>query len=158
MNEWLLFTDGSVKPQSHGYGAYLAVPELGLPLESFKAAVKVKRFDQTSSTKLELQTLIWALAEIADSATRVTVYTDSQNIVTLPARRTRLEQHDYRTGKNQLHNKHELYREFFKMTDSVDCRFVKVRGHRQAARKDEIDRLFTLVDRAARMALRKDSR
>lgn len=158
MNELLLFTDGSVNPQSHGYGAYLAVPVLGLPLKSLRNGVKVRRFDQTSSAKLELHTLLWALSEIGGSGTRVTVYTDSQNIVALPSRRARLEQFNYYTRKDQLHNNHELYRNFFRITDRLDCQFVKVRGHQQAAGKDEIDQLFSLVDRAARKALRQDSR
>jgi len=57
VNELMLFTDGSVNAQSHiGYGAYLAVSEHGLSLDSLRARVKVRRFEHTSSTKLELQT------------------------------------------------------------------------------------------------------
>ena len=58
MTDLILFTDGSVNPQTNiGYGAYLTVPEEGLSLDSLKLSVKVKRFERTSSTKLELQTL-----------------------------------------------------------------------------------------------------
>ncbi len=65
MNELMLFTDGSVNTKSNiGYGAYLAVSECGLPLDSLRARVKVRRFEHTSSTKLELQTLLWALRDI----------------------------------------------------------------------------------------------
>ena len=53
----MLFADGSVNTQSDiGYGAYLAVSERGLSLNSLRTHVKVRRFEHTSSTKLELQT------------------------------------------------------------------------------------------------------
>ena len=65
MTSLRLFTDGSVNPKSKvGYGAYLAVL-LEIPYsKAFKADVKVKKFEQTSSAKLEIQTLIWALISI----------------------------------------------------------------------------------------------
>ncbi len=87
MDELMLFTDGSVDTQSHiGYGAYLAVSERGLPLDLLRTCLKVKRFEHTSSTKLELQTLLWALRDIQALGRKVILYTDSQNIVGLPGR------------------------------------------------------------------------
>ncbi len=159
MHELILLIDGSVNTQSHiGYGAYLAVPEPGLSLDELKRRVKVRRFEQTSSTKLELQTLIWALTDIQAPGHKVIAYTDSQNIIGLPARRDRLEQNDYRSNKNTRLNNYELYQEFYSLTDQLDCDLVKVRGHQVSNQKDDIDRLFTLVDRASRKALREDTR
>ena len=158
MADLILFTDGSVNPQLKiGYGAYLTVPEEGLSLDSVKTSVKVKRFEQTSSTKLELQTLLWALSDIQALGRRVMVYTDSQNIIGLPGRRDRFEQNDYRTKKNKRIKNYKLYQKFYKMIDQLDCEFVKVRGHKVSNQKDEMDRLFTLVDRASRNALRADN-
>ena len=154
----MLFTDGSVDTQSKiGYGAYLAVSEHGLSLDSLRECVKVKRFEHTSSTKLELQTLLWALKDIQALKSEVIVYTDSQNIMGLPGRRERFEQNSYRSKKGRRLNNYELYQEFFRMTDQLNCRFVKVRGHQVSNQKDDIDRLFTLVDRTSRNALRGDS-
>ena len=161
MDELILLTDGSVNTQSNiGYGAYLAVSERGLSLDSLRTRVKVRRFEHTSSTKLELQTLLWALSEIKalGSKVKVIVYTDSQNIMGLQGRRDRFEQNDYRSKKNKRLNNYELYQEFYRMTDQLDCEFVKVRGHQVSNQKDDIDRLFTLVDRASRNALRGDNR
>jgi ribonuclease HI len=141
-----------------GYGAYLAVIDHDLSLDSLKKRVKVSRFEHTSSTKLELQTLLWAINDIHDLLNRVTVYTDSQTIMGLQGRRERLEQKDYRSKKNKHLNNYELYQEFFKMTDQLDITFVKVPGHRGSNQKDDIDRLFTLVDRASRNALREYAR
>lgn len=154
----MLFTDGSVNTHSNiGYGAYLSVPEGGLSLDSLRMSVKVRRFEHTSSTKLELQTLLWALSDIQASGSRVVVYTDSQNIMGLRGRRERFEQNDYRSKKNKRLNNYKLYQEFYRMTDQLDCGFVKVRGHQASNQKDGIDSLFTLVDRASRNALREDN-
>jgi len=159
MADLILFTDGSVNPQSNiGYGAYLAVHEKGLSQDSLRTSVKVRRFEHTSSTKLELQTLLWALTDIQAQGLRVIVYTDSQNIIGLQRRRDGFEQNDYRTKKNKRIKNYKLYQEFYRMTDQLDCKFVKVRGHKVLSQKDEIDRLFTLVDRASRNALRGDNR
>ena len=159
MDELILLTDGSVNAQSKiGYGAYLAVSGRGLSLDSLRARVKVRRFEHTSSTKLELQTLLWALSDIQALGRKVIVYTDSQNIMGLQGRRDRFEQNDYRSKKNIRLKNYELYQEFYRMTDQLDCELVKVRGHQVSNQKDNIDRLFTLVDRASRNALRGDNR
>ena len=158
MDELMLFTDGSVNTQSNiGYGAYLAVPEGGLSVDSLRMGVKVRRFEHTSATKLELQTLLWALSAIQELGSKVIVYTDSQNIMGLPGRRDRLEQNDYRSKKNRRLSNYKLYQDFYRMIDQLDCEFVKVRGHQVSNQKDDIDRLFTLVDKASRHALRGDS-
>ena len=159
MEQLMLFTDGSVNNQSKvGYGAYLAVSDGDSSIDFQTSQVKVKRFDHTSSTKLELQTLLWALGEVQASGGKVTVYTDSQNIVGLQGRRHRFEQNNYHSKKNKRLKNYELYKEFFKVTDQLDCDFVKVRGHQASNKKDAIDRLFTLVDRASRDALREEKR
>ncbi len=159
MDELMLFTDGSVNTQSNiGYGAYLAVSERGLSLNSVRMSVKVRRFEHTSSTKLELQTLLWALNDIQALGRKVILYTDSQNILGLQGRREQFEQNDYRSKKNKRLSNYELYQEFYRMIDHLDCELVKVRGHQVSNQKDDISKLFTLVDRAARKALREDNR
>ncbi|MBI4767711.1 MAG: ribonuclease H [Deltaproteobacteria bacterium] len=159
MAEWMLFIDGSVNTKTNiGYGAYLAVSEGGFSLDSLRMRVKVRRFEQTSSTKLELQTLLWAISDIQALVNRVTVYTDSQNIMGLPGRRERFAKNDYRSKKNKRLNNYELYQEFYKMTDPLDFVFVKLQGHQVSNQKDDIERLFALVDRASRNALRGGNR
>jgi ribonuclease HI len=156
MDEVLLFSDGSVNVQSKiGYGAYLTLSKAELSPGSMRPLVKLRRFENTSSTKLELQTLLWALSEIQALGNKLLVYTDCQNIIGLQGRRESFEQNDYRSKKGRLLNNYELYQEFFRKTDLLDCEFVKVRGHQASHKKDDIDRLFTLVDRASRNALRE---
>lgn len=157
-----IFTDGSVNTQLKvGYGAYLVVSDMSASMDLLKDTVNVKRFEQTSSTKLELQTVLWSLEEVMTMAHEndmmLTVYTDSQNIVGLPTRRVRLEQSNYYSAKNRRLNNYELYQEFYRLTARLNCAFVKVAGHQISSRKNEIDKLFSLVDRASRHALRKDT-
>ena len=149
MDELMLLTDGSVNTQSKiGYGAYLSISEQGLSLDSLSKCVKVRRFEQTSSTKLELQTLLWALSDVQVLGRKITVYTDSQNIIGLPGRRDRFEANDYRSKKNKRLNNYEVYQSFYRMTDQLDIELVKVCGHRFLTKKNDIDGLFTLADRA----------
>ena len=159
--QWHLFTDGSVNTQSKiGFGAFLCIEELTLSPSSLNESVQVKRFEETSSTKLELQTLIWSMGELLgcvnNTEIKLTVYTDSQNIISLPQRRRRLERDNYFSrNKKQLQN-HELYRDFYNLTDSVLVDLVKMKGHQPSSQRDSIGQLFKLVDQASRQALRLD--
>jgi ribonuclease HI len=123
----------------------------------------MKRFEQTSSTRLELQTLLWALNEAYETMAltdarniALIVYTDSQNIIGLPGRRACLEQNNFFSGKNKQLTNYELYQEFYRLHARLNCRFVKVAGHQASHQKDEIGKLFSLVDRASRRALREN--
>jgi len=157
MDELILFTDGSVDPKSNiGYGAYLALPFENPSLDILKSLVRVKRFEQTSSTKLELETLLWALEQVSANRQKILVYTDSQNIIGLPKRRGRLERSDYYSKKHKRIKNYELYQKFYGIMDRLDCSFFKIKGHKSSRKKDEMDQFFTLVDRASRNALRKN--
>lgn len=161
MRHLQIFTDGSVNTQSKlGYGAYLFVPDIDVSIESLKASVKVKRFEQTNSTKLELQTLLWALREAIVLAEgndiTLTAYTDSQNIIGLPGRQVNLEKSNYFSSKKKRLSNFELYQEFFRLTGRLNCRFIKVIGHQPSSKKNAIDKLFSLVDQASRHALRNE--
>jgi len=150
-----LFTDGSVNPQSGiGFGAYLLLDSLALDSAELESKIKVKKFNDTSSTKLELEALLWALNDIDTNNSKIIVYTDCQNIIGLKDRRERFEKNNYLTAKGKLIKNYELYKEFFKQTDILDCEFIKVKGHKKASTKNEIDAIFTLVDKATRTALR----
>jgi len=149
-----LFTDGSVNPQSKiGFGGYLLLEQLEYSSELEKK-IKVKKFNNTSSTKLELETLLWALSDVDSTNTKIIVYTDCQNIIGLQDRRARFEKNKYITTKGKEIKNHELYKDFFKIVDTLECKFIKVKGHKKTSIKDETDTIFTLVDKATRNALR----
>lgn len=150
-----LFTDGSVNTKSEiGYGAYLLVPENELFSDGLNLKVKLKRFEKTSSTKLEIQTVLWALSEVGDFERKIILYTDSQNILGLPGRRERLEKNNFYSKQNRRITNWELYQEFYLLIDELNIEIKKVTGHKKTSSKDNIDRLFTIVDRASRNALR----
>lgn len=155
MKKIRLFVDGSVHAQLKiGFGAYLLIGEKAMPLNDLRGVVKTKRFDNTSSTKLELQTLLWALNEISHTGHKIEIYTDSQNIISLTDRRERLVQNNFYTSKNKLHRNHELYKAFYQTVDKLNYELIKVKGHLPTKEKDTIARIFSLVDKASRKALR----
>lgn len=146
----LLFTDGSVNTKTGiGYGAYMT---LSKGQEAQTSHVQLKQFLDTSSTKLELQTLLWALSEI--SATEIISYTDSQNIVGLNSRREKIEKNNYYTTNGKLLNNHELYKQFYQIIDDLNITFIHIKGHTPSPQKNSIDQIFSSVDRASRNALR----
>lgn len=154
----MLFTDGSVDVKTGiGYGAYLVVTNADVPPEDVKKQVQLRRFENTSSTRLELETLLWALSHISAREVTIEIYTDSQNIIRLPDRRKRLEQGDYHSKNNRLIKNQDLYREFFRITDLLNYKLIKATGHQPSHHKDAVHRLFALVDKASRKALRKNS-
>ena len=153
----VLFTDGSVDVQTGiGYGAYLMVTDMDILPDELKKQVQVRRFENTSSTRLELETLLWAISNVPPGMKTIRIYTDSQNITGLPGRRKRFENSDYRSKNNRLISNHDLYREFFKLTAMFDFELVKAKGHQPTSAKDAVHRLFALVDKASRKALRKN--
>ena len=148
MKKIKLFTDSSVNPQKKiGFGAYLILDDEDKSLEDLKEHIKIKKFEDTSSTKLELQTLLWALDEIINKDNIIEVYTDCQNIIGLENRKEKLEKRHF------LDNK--LYEQFFIKLKQLNLVFIKVKGHKKSGLKDEIDNIFNLVDKASRKALRE---
>ncbi len=155
MNEIKLFCDGSVNPQKKiGYGAYFVYTDIDT-IERAKEKIQIKKFIDTSSTKLELEVLLWALDDVELQNKEIFIYTDCQNILGLEKRREKLESNDYKSAKGKLLNNHELYKQFYKKIDKLNCTFIKVKGHKPSKDKDSIDDLFTLVDKSARTALRE---
>ncbi len=156
-----VFSDASVNTKLKvGYGAYLVASDLNESIETLKGSIKIKRFEKTSSTKSELQTFLWALKDTLELAGRegveLTIYTDCQNIVSLPGRQSHLEKDNYFSAKNNRLNNYKLYQEFFRLTSQISCKFVKIKGHRKSTEKNLFDRIFNLVDKASRQALRQE--
>jgi len=154
----ILFTDGSVDTKTKiGFGAYLAMENVETPADLI-AKVKTKQFENTSSTSLEMQTLLWAIDDGVSSnkekAIKLTIYTDSQNILGLLTRRKKLEQRDYYANSGKRLKNAAIYQDFYKIIDRYDCHIIKVDGHKHIHEKNDIDKIFTVVDKASRFALR----
>ena len=167
MSSFALFTDVSVNPQRKvGVGGYLLVPVTFLEREphdiercELAALIKTKRFAETSSTQLEVQTVLWALEDSQEELTgsapgNLQIYTDSQCVAGLVRRRDRLTDGDFiakRSGR-PLSNA-ALYREFYAAYDRLGFQLIKVAGHSPAGTHDTVRRIFSSVDREVRRAL-----
>ena len=127
MQKIKLFTDSSLGPYNKiGFGAYLILNDENESLEELNEHIKIKRFENTSSSKLELQTLLWALDEIADKNVIIEVYTDCQNIIGLENRRKKLEKNHFYSTSGKLMNNHDLYKDFYLKLDELSLSFIKV--------------------------------
>ena len=160
-----LFIDGSADPRSRiGYGCYLFIEGVYPEDKSedyIRKNLKFKKFFPTTSTRLEMQTLLWALTEIKNRVESgiefIIVYSDSQNIIQLPKRKTQLQLREFKTKSGDTNlNLAGLYQDIFKMLQKYQCKFVKLAGHSKKEGKNRIEKVFMQVDRAARKALRND--
>ncbi len=159
-----LFTDGSLDPRQRlGIGAALLVPMDYLAgeakrIEAKDVATRVQshRFEDTSSTKLEVETVLWALTKFGQEDELMTLFTDSQCLAGLAARRSRLEASGYLSGRTGRPINHAtLYRDYFRLADRLKFRVQKVSGHSDYRYQDTVHRVFHYVDREARRRLKQ---
>ena len=167
MGSHALFTDVSVNPQSRlGVGACLLLPIqfLGTACDDIDRAELSgncisRRFTDTSSTLLELQTVMFGLLMYKDKVAKplrgdLKLYTDSQCVAGLSRRRESLENKGYHSLKTGLLLANaSLYRDFFVISDELGLEVVKITGHSRASSHDSLKRIFSVVDRYARREL-----
>jgi ribonuclease HI len=164
MKNVALFTDASVNPLLKiGVGACLVLPAtlLDIPFPKIDKSeltnrITLRRFEDTSSTKLELETVLWALGEQRKrSKGRLNLYTDSQCIPGLLKRKSGLLGRDFLSLKTNLPLKNApLYRRFYAFHDELVFKVMKVDGHSNTTSLDTAHRIFSIVDREARRALK----
>jgi ribonuclease HI len=162
--DFAIFTDVSVSPVLKlGVGAYVMVPASFLDASygiigrsQITGRIKVRRFKGTSSTRLELQTVLWALAENQQVPHgSLTIFSDSQCVSGLLNRKHRLLAGGFLSKKtNQLLGNASLYRRFFEFHDELGFHVVKVDGHPGSRVHDVAQRIFSFVDKEARKALK----
>ena len=165
---YVLFTDVSLDPRLKlGVGASLVIPAAflkrqpeGIEKSEVAAQVVVLRFEETSSTKLEVQTVVWALEEYRNSpaapgAGNLLVYTDSQCVAGLLSRRPRLERTGFVSSRTHgpLRNA-ALYRMFYELSDQLGFEVIKVEGHTRTSSRVAVDHIFSIVDKEARKTLK----
>jgi ribonuclease HI len=159
-----LFTDVSVNPGLKlGIGAYVMVPSSFPEVSSgvigrdkITERLRVRRFEDTSSTRLELQTVLWALSENRQEPYgSLTIYSDSQCVSGLLKRKPRLLAEGFLSKKTnrQLGNA-SLYRAFYELHDELGFHVVKVAGHSKSSVHDTAHRIFSIVDKETRKALK----
>ncbi len=163
-----LFTDISLDPRSRiGVAGCLLLPmgfldTLPHDIDRSELSAKLccKRFTDTSSTKLELQAVLWGVElyrTLVPDHERcgLRLYTDSQCVSGLPARRERLEGSAYCAARSgRLLANAELYAQLFAAGDELGFEIVKVAGHSRSSSHDSVQRIFSIVDRGARRTLK----
>jgi ribonuclease HI len=163
MKDVALFTDVSVNPVLKlGVGACLVLPALFLDVpfpriekSEITGRITLRRFEATSSTKLELETVLWALGgHRKRSKGSLNLYTDSQCISGLLKRKSGLLGRDFLSRTTNLPLKNApLYRRFYALHDELVFKVIKVDGHSRTGARDTAHRIFSIVDREARRAL-----
>jgi ribonuclease HI len=167
MHYYSLFSDVSVNPQlKTGMGAFLLLPFPLLELQEngienpllYSNQVKSKLFENTSSTKAEFQTLLWALNEIENiliAPFKLTICTDSQGITSLISRKHKLVSSNFMKNEDEQIRNAELYKEFYKKLELLNFEIVKIKGHSPKSKKDNLQLIFTLIDRKVRREFRE---
>lgn len=176
----IIFSDGSVHPQSQtGVGAYLILDadeftslkhqyiklkhqnrtgEAQLNLDVLPIHTQI--FSPTSSTTLELETIIHAMEYLKSTYPKYTLYithyTDSQNIISLKNRQYKLEQNNYLSKRTNLPIKHKsLYLTYYRLTQMMQIKSIKLKGHTQKSEINFEQVIFKKVDQYARKNLRQ---
>ncbi|MGQ3685659.1 MAG: ribonuclease HI [Candidatus Loosdrechtia sp.] len=125
--------------------------------------MKTRIVENTTNTRLELQTLIWALESLRldnwNTPYRetgfITVYTDCRTAVDLLSRRKRLESDNYRSkSKGTTLVNADIYRNIFTLHDELSPEIVWVKGHTLKRDRTGIRKIFSEIDRQVRNLLR----
>lgn len=168
INSHALFTDVSLDTEhKYGIGAYLFIPvsffrekNHRINRKDIAEKLKIRKFENTSSTRLEVQTVLWALDEIEKTVPKhgsmtLQVYTDSQCVAGLQGRRSRLDSCNFISQKTGQPLKNaDLYRTFYELCDKMGFSVIKVSGHTPASSRDTIHHIFSCVDQEVRKALK----
>lgn len=163
------FADVSLDPVLRmGVGAYLVIPSVLLKSSSclieqseLPGRPVLRRFTCTSSTTLELQTVLWAREEhrsrtTAPGTEKLQVYSDSQCIAGLLKRRTALTSRCFRSGKTaRLLRQASLYRRYYDLHDKLDFEVIKLKGQTNLGTRDAVLEVFFSLDKYVRKALRR---
>ncbi len=151
-----LFIDGSVNPKlKFGFAGYLLLDDIPsiADINFLDEKIKVKKFTDTSSTRLELQAFLWAMEDIKPKE-ELTIYTDCQNLLSLLKRREKLRLNNYISANGKTLSNADLYKEFYICLDLYKIRLIKIKGHKKNSLKSDIERVFSLVDKKVRRSLK----
>lgn len=131
-------------------------------LEHAKFEIQTKILDGENIARLEWMTTIAALKEWkgkfqkTTQAAKITLVIDCRAIKTLLLRRARLEKLKFQSQRSSkvLANA-DLYQEFLTLYDELHPDIVWVKGHSPKTGRTDLQKVFSLVDRAARKKLRE---
>lgn len=158
-----IFSDASFHPQRQiGVGCYLILwasdpSSLHPPLKPDMQLFSVK---EVNNIRMELATVITAMKAVSslETAGKIapTIYTDSEAICRLEARRGALESRQFRSLKTgELLANADLYKAFYEHCDRLVPNFIWLKGHQAKHTRINVEEIFSMVDRTARKRLRE---
>lgn len=147
-NELFVYTDGACHPQS-GTGAWAA-----LIFDEGNEIVLQQIVKDTTHQRMELTAVIEALKyahEEVEGFFITILYTDSQYVIGLRARREKLEKNNFLTKKGTAIQNVDLVKVFFALCDQVLPDLHKVKAHQK---QDDTPNHNRTVDKLVRKTLR----
>ena len=159
MAKYFIFSDASFDPRSRiGIAGVWILADL-LQASQNENSIQTKIFYETNCTRLELESILWSFDLVREAGRleiEVEIFTDCKTAVDLPARRARLESRNFLSQKTQLPlNNADLYQEFFKTYDTFAPKLHWIKGHKPLQNQNEIERIFSAVDKETRRQLRE---
>lgn len=144
-----IYTDGSCHTQFRT-GTWVAIVFLGTEKEVLSDTVQ-----HTTHNRMELTAVIKGIQYVlvhCDSGTLIRVYTDSQYVTDLPARKERIVLQNFATQKGNALQNADLVKIFFELLSARSIAFVKMRAHQK---KDDTINYNREADMLCRKLLRK---
>lgn len=153
LNTIRLFTDGSASPRK-GSGAWAACIVSDCDEQMLTGTAR-----EVTHHTMELQAVIEGLRASIDRKNydRIEVYTDSEYIINLPGRRSRLEKKGFMTRRGEPVKNSPMIRRLYELLDRYPVELIKVESHARAG-QDEITDYNRRVDKKSRELLRKITR
>jgi ribonuclease HI len=142
-----VYTDGSCHTQ-HKIGTWVAIVFAGTKRKILSGIEK-----DTTHNRMELTAVIEAIEHIRTHYKNVSikVYTDSQYVTGLPARKEKLLSTDFITGRGTALQNADLIKIFFETLTVLTIEFIKIKAHQK---KDDITNYNREADRLSRKLLR----
>lgn len=123
--------------------------------QQLSTPVFLEQIQETSNIRAEIRSSLNAIKK-APKALEFVLYTDCESLCNLPSRRENLEKTNFMSRKKSIPlNNADLYKEFFKVMDSVQLKLIWVKGHSPNRNNNPIESHFSVLDKKVRKQLRE---
>jgi ribonuclease HI len=115
----------------------------------------LEQISETNNIRAEIRSALVAI-QMAPADLKVVLYTDCESICKLLSRRGNLEKTNFMSQRHSTPlNNTDLYKEFFKIMDSIQPELIWVKGHCRDRGINSIQNNFSYLDQKVRKQLRK---
>ena len=144
----IVYTDGSCHTQ-HRIGGWAAIVFIG----DTKTVLKGKELN-TTHNRMELKAVIEAvkfITNINTTTSQIQIVSDSQYVVGLTARQTKLTNANFITKKGNALKNTDLVKELLHFVSTLNLEFIKIKAHQQ---KTDVTNYNIEVDKLCREVVR----